>query len=90
MNTVDARLSFKAAVGKLYMSNHRTSMNVGCDSVFIGRTPIVAQKDTIADLAPAQGPIVADLTVGPTVENAGAGAIAGHQCPTAAGIAAIV
>lgn len=50
----------------------------------------MAQKDTIADLAPAQGPIVADLTVGPTVENAGAGAIAGHQCPTAAGIAAIV
>lgn len=48
-------------------------------------TPTVAHGDAIAGLAPGQGPIVADLTVGPTVESAGAGAIAAHQCPTAAG-----
>lgn len=45
----------------------------------------MAHADTIADLGPAQGPIVADLTVGPTVESAGEGAIAAHPCPTAAG-----
>lgn len=48
----------------------------------------MAHADTIADLGPAQGPIVADLTVGPTVESAGEGAIAAHPCPTAAGTSA--
>lgn len=48
----------------------------------------MAHADTIAGLAPAQGPIDADLIVGPTVESADAGAIAAHQCPTAAGTSA--
>lgn len=45
----------------------------------------MAHVDTIAALAPAQGPTAAGLTVGPTVESAGAGAIAARLCPTAAG-----
>lgn len=52
---------------------------------FTGPIPIVAHADIIADLAPAQGPIVADLIVGPTVESAVAGVIAARPCPTAAG-----
>lgn len=51
----------------------------------LGLIPIVAHADTIADLAPARGPIIADLTVGPTAESADAGAIAAHPCPTVAG-----
>lgn len=52
--------------------------------------PTVAHADTTADLAPAQGPTVADLTVGLTAESADAGAIAAHQCLTAAGTLATV
>lgn len=57
-------------------------------SVYTGPTLTVAHGDTIADLDPAQGPTAADLTVGPTVESAGAGVIAAHRCPTAAGTSA--
>lgn len=57
--------------------------------VSTGPIPIVDHVDTIADRAPAQGPIVADLTVGPTVESADAGATVAHQCPTAVDTLAI-
>lgn len=67
------------------------ALNLGPDpGQNLGPTPIVAPVDTIADLAPALGPIVADLTAGPTVESAAAGAIAAHRCLTAAGISATV
>ena len=45
----------------------------------------MALVDTIAALALARGLTVADLTAGPTVGSAAAGATAAHQCPTAAG-----
>lgn len=45
--------------------------------------------DTTADLAPAQGPTVVDLTAAPTAASAGAGATAAHRCPTAVGTLAI-
>lgn len=50
----------------------------------------MAHEDITAAPAPAQGPIVADLIVGPTVESAGAGATAVHLCPIAAGTLATV
>lgn len=52
-------------------------------------TLIAAHGGTIADRAPARGPIAADLTVGPTVESAGAGVTVARRCPTAAGTSAI-
>lgn len=54
----------------------------------LGPIPIVAHADTTADLAPAQDPIDAALAVGPTVENAGAGATVAPPCPIAAGTSA--
>lgn len=81
-------LSLKAAVEKLDVNNQRTNMNVESVFVYTAPIPTVAHADTIADLAPAHGPIVADLTVGPTVESAGEGAIAAPPCPTAAGTSA--
>lgn len=59
-----------------------------CVCVRTGPIPTVDHADTIADLAPARGPIVAVLTAGPTAENADAEAIAAHPCPTAAGTSA--
>lgn len=51
----------------------------------LGPIPTAAHAGTTAVLDPARGPIVGDLTVGPTVGSAGAGATAAHPCPTAAG-----
>ena len=67
-----ASLSFEAA----------KMLNV---SVCAGPIPTAAHAGTTAVLDPARGPIVGDLTVGPTVGSAGAGATAAHPCPTAAG-----
>lgn len=51
----------------------------------LGPTPTAAHAGTTADLAPAQGPIVAALAVGPIAESVDVEAIAAHPCPIAAG-----
>lgn len=50
----------------------------------------MAHAGTTADLTPAQGPVIGTLVVDLTVENAAAGATAGHPCPIAAGTLATV
>lgn len=65
---------------------HRTNLNA---SVCTGPIPTGAHAGTTVDLAPAQGPIVVDLTVGPTVESAGAEATVAPPCLIAAGTLAI-
>lgn len=54
----------------------------------LGPIPTGAHAGTTVDLAPAQGPIVADLTVGPIVGSAGAEAIVAPPCLIAAGTSA--
>lgn len=69
----------------------RERMNMGCLflSLSIGHIP-TAHGDTTADPAPDHGPIITDLTVGPTVESVGAEATAIHPCPIVGGTLATV
>lgn len=55
----------------------------------LGHIP-TAHGDTTADPAPDHGPIITDLTVGPTAESVGAEATAIHPCPIVGGTLATV
>lgn len=74
-----------------YMKIARERMNMGCLflSLSIGHIP-TAHGDTTADPAPDHGPIITDLTVGPTAESVGAEATAIHPCPIVGGTLATV